>query len=123
MSLGREQQIETLARREERRVRSLVESGNLSIDRLIERCGNEAGRRAALLSDAELAAEVENAESTEINGLAYSTLVEAYENGGPSAVESLCEAHGITERAYCGPCETDTPTFGGVCAVCGTVRD
>lgn len=57
-----------------------------------------------------------------INGLRYSQLVRAYEMHGMSGPEDLCAKHGITDYAACDPCETETPTFDGVCAVCGTAR-
>lgn len=69
--------------------------------------------------------EIETGEEDKvINGLTYKMLVDCYENArdGQSAVEALCAKHGLTERAYCSPCEDDTPTFDDVCAVCGTVR-
>jgi hypothetical protein len=59
---------------------------------------------------------------TGVNGLRYSQLVRAYDLYGTRGVEDLCAKHGITERAYCSPCESDTPTFDGACAVCGSAR-
>ena len=46
----------------------------------------------------------------------------AYERDGVSGVEKLCEPYNLP-RAFCEPCEDDTPTWEHVCAVCWTVRD
>ena len=57
-----------------------------------------------------------------MNILTYDQLVKAYEDGGCSAVEKLCKPHRLP-RARCEACDTDTPTFDGACACCGTSRE
>jgi hypothetical protein len=56
-----------------------------------------------------------------MNDLTYESLVKAYEDGGYTAVEKLCEPHNLP-RAWCEPCEMSTPTFEDGCACCGTIR-
>lgn len=53
--------------------------------------------------------------------LTEDTLRDAYEFGGPTAVLDLCAPHDLPS-ALCEPCEDDTPTWQGVCAVCWTAR-
>lgn len=57
-----------------------------------------------------------------MNQLTYEQLVAAYSDGGYAAVEKLCEPHNLP-RAWCEPCEMQTPTFNEACACCGTVRE
>ena len=47
--------------------------------------------------------------------LTATKLYKAYEKGGQTEVEKLCEH---LPRAFCEPCEDETPKWGEVCAVC-----
>jgi hypothetical protein len=47
--------------------------------------------------------------------LTATKLYRAYEAGGQTEVEKLCEH---LPRAFCEPCECDVPEWNGICAVC-----
>lgn len=51
----------------------------------------------------------------------YEQAVAIYEELGPSAVIEWGYKIGL-RFDHCLPCEQETPTIGGDCAVCGTVR-
>jgi hypothetical protein len=46
--------------------------------------------------------------------LTATKLYRAYEAGGQTEVEKLCEH---LPRAFCEPCESDVPDWNGICAV------
>lgn len=114
-------------------MQSKIESGNLSPYELLDAYLRAEEGRLALLAADTLHAEFTDAmaEDAERNGescgpqthgLTYYALVRVYEQGGQGAVEAMCAAQGWTDHAHCAPCEVDTPTIDGVCAVCGSVR-
>ena len=50
-------------------------------------------------------------------------LVQIYENGGQYAIYDFARAnHPEWAWEHCEPCEDETPTYDGVCAVCFTPR-
>jgi hypothetical protein len=53
----------------------------------------------------------------------YEGAVEAYNRGGPTAVEEYADALGIKARAWCEPCEQTTPSHDNACLVCGSQRE
>lgn len=58
------------------------------------------------------------------NSLQQRMLLYLYEEGGQHAVyEWVRESHPEWPWAWCVPCEDETPTWEGVCAVCWTARD
>lgn len=51
----------------------------------------------------------------------YEQAVAIYEELGPSSVIEWGSKIGL-KMQRCEPCETETPTISGDCAVCGSVR-
>lgn len=51
----------------------------------------------------------------------YEQAVAIYEELGASYVIEWGSRVGL-KMEYCQPCESNTPTIGGDCAVCGTIR-
>ena len=43
--------------------------------------------------------------------------IAAYNAGGQQAVYTLADKNGL-KYSHCAPCETDTPTYKKLCAVC-----